>query len=146
MKTIETSILIDAPAEKVWAVLTDFEKLSQWNPTIRAIKGKVEKGARLEAYLLLGEDKKPMKFKPVVLKSEKALEFRWLGSLFVRGLFDGEHYFILKPLDKNRTQFIQGEKFSGVLVGLLGKTLKQVPASFAKMNEALKRRVEGESS
>ena len=87
-----------------------------------------------------------MKFKPVVLKSEKALEFRWLGSLFVRGLFDGEHYFILKPLDKNRTQFIQGEKFSGVLVGLLGKTLKQVPASFANMNEALKRRVEGESS
>ncbi|MEQ9262553.1 MAG: SRPBCC domain-containing protein [Owenweeksia sp.] len=142
MKKAETSIVIDAPAEKVWQVLTDFGHFKEWNPIIRSLKGKTEEGAQLEAHLALNESDKIMKFRPVVLKSERNREFRWLGKLGFKGLFDGEHYFILKPLSDGKTHFIHGEQFSGLLVRFLSNMLRELPAGFMRMNEALKNRVE----
>ncbi len=48
---------------------------------------------------------------------------RWLGKLFVGGIFDGEHYFLLEPIDENRTRILDGENFSGLLVGPLSGML-----------------------
>ncbi len=39
------------------------------------------------------------------------------------GRLDGEHTFELEPLAEDRTRFIQSERFNGVLVGLLSRTL-----------------------
>jgi hypothetical protein len=73
---------------------------------------------------------------------ESARELRWLGRLFVPGLFDGEHRLALEPLDGGRSRFVQSERFDGLLVGLFGKTLAATERGFAGMNEALKRRAE----
>ena len=89
------------------------------------------------------EDKKPMTFTPVVLKNEKDKEFRWLGHLFVKGLFDGEHYFQLDAIGPNQTRLIHGEIFTGVLASVLLKMIgKSTLNGFRSMNEALKRQVE----
>lgn len=37
-----------------------------------------------------------MTFSPEVLKAERGKEFRWLGKFLVKGLVDGEHYFLLE--------------------------------------------------
>jgi len=50
MKELYSVIEIDAPADKVWGILTDFDSYSDWNPFIRKIKGKVEEGKKIEAY------------------------------------------------------------------------------------------------
>ena len=57
-------------------------------------------------------------------------------TLLFSGTFDGEHYFLLDPVGKNRTR--QGGKFSNLLVGLLSRTLSATEAGFEAMNTALK--------
>lgn len=83
-----------------------------------------------------------MRFKPTVLAVRPERELRWLGHLFVTGLFDGEHYFLLQPLDADRARFVQGENFSGLLVGVLGGTFAATEAGFKVMNAALKLQAE----
>lgn len=71
-----------------------------------------------------------MTFKPKILTLEPNKEFRWKGKLGINGIFDGEHYFILEYLDKNKTKFIHGEKFSGILVYFAGKMLDKTEKDF----------------
>ena len=66
----------------------------------------------------------------MISKFEKNKEFRWKGKLFFKGLFDGEHYFILSDNKNGTTTITHGEYFSGVLVGLLGKTLINTEVAF----------------
>jgi uncharacterized protein YndB with AHSA1/START domain len=51
MNQLHTEIEIDAPAERVWGVLTDFASYPQWNPFIRSISGEPNIGGRLEVRL-----------------------------------------------------------------------------------------------
>ena len=84
-----------------------------------------------------------MSFRPTVLVADPNRELRWLGHLWVPGLFDGEHSFTIEPLGEGRVRFIQQERFSGLLLPLLSKTLdRDTLRGFEEMNRALKLRVE----
>ncbi len=139
---LQTEIMINASVSTVWQILTNFEAYPTWNPFIKSIKGEAKEGAILEN-VIHPEGGKAQTFKPTVLKSIPNQEFRWLGRLFVKGLFDGEHYFILEKVNENTTRFIHGENFSGILVNILmGMMKEQIQTSFEKMNQALKRKAE----
>jgi hypothetical protein len=141
-KQLETEIEINAPADRVWKVLTDFHAHPIWNPFIKELRGKPEVGEKLRVFIQPPVGK-GMVFKPTVLKADEDRELRWLGKLFVSGLFDGEHYFRIEPIDENRVRFIHGEIFSGILVRLFAKSLDEGTLSgFRQMNEALKKRAE----
>ncbi len=139
---ITSQIEIDAPAATVWAILMDFPAYPEWNHFIRQISGQPKVGARIEARLQ-PPGGRAMTFKPTVLVAEPDREFRWLGKLFVKGLFDGEHVFRIEPLGPDRVRFVQQESFAGVLVPLLKGTLGQAEEGFRQMNAALKVRAEG---
>lgn len=141
MKNIETQILIEAGISTVWKVLTDFEKYPDWNPFIKSIHGETAVGNYLTVSIN-PPGAKGMTFKPRVLKFDPENEFRWKGKLGIQGIFDGEHYFILKEVDKKHTQFIHGEKFSGILVYLMGNVLEKTKQGFQLMNEAIKKQSE----
>lgn len=141
MKKIETKITINASAQEVWDVLMDFRSHSFWNPFIKSISGVPEVGNKIQV-VLGGADDKGMRFNPLVLVNEKQSEFRWKGKLLVKGVFDGEHYFLLKQTADNKCSFTQGEKFSGILVPFLSGVLKDTQDSFKLMNDALKMKVE----
>jgi hypothetical protein len=69
-------------------------------------------------------------------------ESRWLGSFWIRGIFDGEHSLRLES-DGGRTHLIQAERFSGLLAGKLSDSiLRKTQCGFVAMNEALKERAE----
>ncbi|MGZ5382453.1 MAG: SRPBCC family protein [Acidimicrobiia bacterium] len=40
MRSIETSIEIDAQPARVWEVLTGFERYPEWNPFVASLHGK----------------------------------------------------------------------------------------------------------
>ena len=142
MKIIETKITIDAPIATVWKELLNFSEYPNWNPFLRSISGKAEVGASLEILADIGRGK-PMGFAPRVLKVDSEQEFRWLGHLLVRGVFDGEHYFILHALSDQQTEFVHGEQFRGLLSPLVLKMIRaDTHQGFEAMNKALKQKVE----
>lgn len=137
-KEIKTQITIEATPDRVWEVLTDFEKYSGWNPFIKSIQGKVQTGEKI-IVRLEPPGAKGMTFKPRVLAFDKNKQFRWIGHLFFPGLFDGEHRFELIDNGDGTTTFIQAEKFKGILVRMLSKMLDGSTLNgFKAMNERLK--------
>src|SRR3712207_5238568 len=142
MKVLHSEIEIDAPAERVWHLLTDFASYPQWNPFIRSISGQPAPGERLEVRIE-PPGGRGMTFKPKVLNAEPNRELRWLGHLLVPGLFDGEHSFTIQPLGENRVRFAQREAFRGLLVPLFARSLdNNTQRGFEEMNRALKERAE----
>jgi len=141
MRELRSQIEIDAPPERVWSVLTHFDGYPDWNPFIRSLAGRCEVGAKL-AVRIEPPGARPMTFKPTIRAAAPARELRWLGRLFVPGLFDGEHRLEIEPLEKGRSRFVQSESFSGLLVPLFSRTLAATQRGFEQMNVALKRRVE----
>ncbi|MEC4048377.1 SRPBCC domain-containing protein [Flavobacterium sp. SUN046] len=137
-KVITTQITIDTTPNYVWKVLTDFNEYPRWNPFIKEISGEVAKGNTIKV-LIQPINSKPMLFKPLVLEYIKEKEFRWIGKLFVSGLFDGEHKFELIDNSNGTTTLIHSEKFKGLLVPLLSKQLDNTTKKgFEAMNRKLK--------
>jgi hypothetical protein len=142
IKELHSQIEINASAQRVWRLLTDFASYPQWNPFIRSISGQLAPGERLQARIE-PPGGQGMTFKPKVLNAEPNRELRWLGHLLVPGLFDGEHSFTIQPLEDNRVRFIQREAFKGLLVPLFARSLEtNTQRGFEEMNRALKERAE----
>jgi hypothetical protein len=144
VRELRREIEIDAPPESVWAVLSDFAAYSEWNPFIRRIGGELREGARLEVRIE-PPGARATTFKPTVRAVKTNRELRWLGRLLLPGVVDGEHSLRIEPLDGGRSRFVQSERFTGLLVGLVGGTLAKTEAGFEQMNTALKARVENAS-
>lgn len=141
MKQLHTEIEIAAPATRVWQVLTDFAAYPEWNPLIVEARGEAAAGKRLRIRVRL-PGWPAMAFRPTVLHVEPERELRWLGSLGVPGLFDGEHFYQIEPAGEGGVKLIQGERFSGILVPLFGKMLVATRRGFEEMNAVLKARAE----
>jgi hypothetical protein len=142
MKELHSQIEIQASAEQVWQLLTDFASFPEWNPFMRRASGEVKAGARLEVYLQ-PSGASGMTFRPTVLNAEPNRELRWLGRLIMPGLFDGEHILTIEPLETNRVRFVQREIFKGLLVPLFAHRLDtDTRRGFDEMNRALKARAE----
>jgi hypothetical protein len=138
---IRTETEIEAPPSAVWSVLSDFERYPEWNPFIVAIRGELAAGARLFATLSLPDSAAEHRIRPLVIRCEPERELRWLEHLWMKGLYDGEHFFRLEERD-GRTRFIHGQDISGLLVRFAMNTVTHSTRGFAYMNQALKQRVE----
>nr|WP_319375826.1 SRPBCC domain-containing protein [uncultured Methanoregula sp.] len=142
MKELKSEIEIQASAERVWNILTDFAVFPQWNPFIRRAEGLVRAGEQLHVTIQPSGAGR-MKFRPVILTVEPGRELRWVGHLLVPGLFDGEHIFTIEPSGSGRVRFIQREIFNGLLVPLFSRGLDtDTQRGFDEMNRALKVRAE----
>lgn len=137
MKKIETKIVISAPIDLVWNKLIDFENHPNWNPFIKHISGNLSKNSKLQVHISPNGDKL-FKFNPIVISYDPPFEFKWLGKFFIKGLFDGEHYFILNKINEKETLMTHGENFSGILVYLSGNIINETKNGFEKMNIAFK--------
>ena len=140
---MSSEIEINASPERVWQVLTDFSALPDWHTFIRSVEGDLNVGGRLKVYIKASKGM-GMSFKPTVLRAEPNRELRWIGRLLMPGLMDGEHSFIIEPMEDNHVRFVQSESFTGVLVSLMSMlgVFKNALIGFEEMNQALKRRAE----
>lgn len=138
---IETQMFIAAPAQQVWTLLMDFERYPQWNPFIRHIEGRSERGEKLRVRVQpVGG--RVILFEPEVLAVKSSEEFRWKGRFIVTGLFDGEHYFLLRKEGDHGVVLTHGERFSGLLVPFFRSRLNsETKSGFESMNEALRQMV-----
>ena len=141
-KQLQAEVEVQASAERVWEVLTDFAAYPQWNPFIVKASGEPVPGTRLELHMhLVG--RRTTVLRPEVLDADPGRTFRWLGRLLVPGLFDGEHRFTIQPASPGQVRLTQHEEFRGLLAPLLlAMIAKSTLEGFHRMNQALKARAE----
>jgi len=142
-RSVVTEIRINAPLSRVWEEITDFDSFPDWSTFIREIRGSMEKGSRLEVAIQPPGGEVRV-INPVVLSCEPPRRFRWLGRKGVGGvLLSGEHFFLLRPLDRESTVFTHGETFRGMLLPLRWRSLnRETSRGCAAFNQALKGRCE----
>jgi hypothetical protein len=142
MAILHAATEIDAPAERVWKIVSDLAAYAEWNPFIVRASGEVRPGTRLDI-TITAPGMKPVSFKPRVLDVEPGHLVRWKGEYKVPGLFDGRHALIVDALDDSRSRFTTHEEVSGVLLPFLGKVMAASQHGFEEMARALKARAEG---
>lgn len=143
MRRITTETTIDAEPARVWEVLLDFDRYPEWNPFLR-VTGEARAGARLTVKLL-GPNGRSTTFRPTVQAVEEHRTLRWKGKLWVGGLFDGVHEFVLDDLG-GRTRLTHAETFTGLLIPFSGKLLAGTEQGFGAVNAALGARLRGEAA
>jgi hypothetical protein len=141
-RLIKTETVIKAPAERVWAAMTDFASFPDWNPFVRKAQGRLEPGEQLKIQLRLDHGL-PMKFRPRVTVVEPGRELRWLATLGRPGVFDVDRAFQIEPRDGG-VLFVMSEECTGWLTPVLFATNleAQLYRGYDAFNEALRRRVE----
>jgi hypothetical protein len=145
MQVLDASIEIDAPAARVWNVLTDTSRYGEWNPFVTGIAGDVREGADIKV-TISAPGRKPVTFAARVARIDPGRELRWRGRWFLPGLFDGDHALTVEAMGEGRARFRTREQVTGLLLPLLGKAMRQSQAGFEELCKAVKARAESDST
>lgn len=137
--SIRTAIEIDAPGEKVYAILADLEAYPEWNPYHRNVQGQFSEGAKL-AVEVTRPDGKKISIPPHMLRITENQEITWGGG--IRGVFYGEHSFILSTTESGGTLLQHNEDFSGFAISFADLPPDVIAEGYHQMNLALKKRAE----
>jgi uncharacterized protein YndB with AHSA1/START domain len=139
MKEYSTTCSIDAPPEKVWAVLTDASSYAEWNPEIIAIEGRMALDERIVARVRLGDGavrRVPMR----VTRFEPPSRMEWVGGIPL-GFFVGRRTFTVTPY-AGGSEFRLHLQMSGLLSPMILKSVGDRQPEVDSFAAALKRRVE----
>ncbi|HET9929131.1 MAG TPA: SRPBCC domain-containing protein [Polyangiaceae bacterium] len=139
---VRTEIEISAPPAQIWKVLLDFRRYPEWNPFIVHLAGEPNVGSKLAMTLSLPDSNREREVTSRLLRCDTEQELRWLGHLWMKGLFDGEHFLRLEPRDDGTTRIVHGEDFHGIFLRFMMKQVTETTRGFVYMNQALKKRVE----
>jgi len=141
-RLIKTETIIKAPADRVWAEMTDFASFPDWNPFVREAEGRLATGEQLKIRLQLDHGFK-MTFRPRVTVVDPGRELRWLATLMRPGVFDVDRAFLIEPHDGG-VRFIMSEECTGWLTRVMfGLNLEaQLYRGYDAFNDALRKRVE----
>jgi len=139
---VHTEVLIDAPPEKVWAVLTDFERLSEWSNNLVGLEGDFREGGQITVTFKSGPF--DQKIEHEVKFFEDGRSFGWSDPLMM-GISD-HHIYQVNATDDGKTLFVQTDHVKGPHghVGYhIGHQLAQgMMQSYVEFNRRLKARVD----
>jgi hypothetical protein len=139
---LEARSRIAASAERAWDVLCHTGAYNVWNPFVTRFDGDLQEGARVDVELSV-PGRRPQRMRPRIVEFRPGASFAWRGSFGLRGIFDGQHRFEIRPAGGDACEFVQSERLSGILVpafkGMLTGPTRQ---AFAAFNDAFVRRVE----
>lgn len=145
MTSVRTSLLIAAPPERVWDVLTDYAAYPQWTSIISHARAQLHEGGTIRFRIKI-EESPTLRFTAKILRCTPGRELAWKGGApLIPAIAYGEHYFTLVP-SGDGTEFIHGEHFGGLLALIIrGKNHARVTRTYDAFNKALKARAESTS-
>ena len=138
MKVYKASTTIQAPAEKIWNILTDAAGYPTWDLTMVRIEGKLALGETVKFFTKLSAQAFPVK----VTAFEPGRKMVLTGGMPL-GLFKSERTHTLTANKDGSTTFHTEEIFSGLLLGVFGRTIPDLTENFQGFTAALKKRAEG---
>ena len=142
MKEISTDIVIDAPKERIWELLTDFEGYANWNPFIYKMSGKLKKGSMVN--FKVNAKGRNLFFVAKIRTYDENKALSWGGPEIdlVSKIVNADHYFEIEEISENQCRLLHGERFSGLLPKLAWRLIKTLQPSYEAMNEQLKIKAE----
>lgn len=137
MKSFSASANINASSKTIWKILTDASSYPSWDPNMERLEGTIGPGRKIVAHTRLSPRPFPVKVTEFV-PSKKMV---WTGGMPL-GLFKGVRTFTLTPKDNGTVDFVLREEFSGLLLGVIGKSIPDMTQAFEDFAAALKARAE----
>jgi hypothetical protein len=138
--SVSTEVHIDRTPAEVWTVVANGPLYHEWNPFITEVDGAFVAGSKIR--IVLGSAPNSMTFNPTVILVRPERDLCWRGSVWIRGIFDGDHCIHIFP-ERGGSRVEQAEGFSGLLVGRLTRSVvEETRQNMETMNSALKHRVE----
>lgn len=136
MLAFEASTVINAPAEKIWEVLTDVQNFPEWEPNITKVEGQAGLGQKITVHTKFSERAFPVTVSEFTPHSRMV----WSSGMPL-GLFKGARTFTLKPVDGG-IQVKTREEFQGLLLPLFKGQIGDLQPTFDAFANALKNKVE----
>jgi uncharacterized protein YndB with AHSA1/START domain len=141
MFTIEKNFEINAPAEVVWEVITDFSKYGEWNPFIREAKVDLRPGGTIDMQVKLMA--RPQAQREWVKEVVPGKRFAYSMKPVPGGTLSSFRSHDVEAAGLNKTRYRSYFHLQGwlhpVVVALLGSKLQ---AGFAGMSEGIRTRSE----
>ncbi|GAB2710416.1 SRPBCC family protein [Nocardia thraciensis] len=139
---IDDSVDIDAPAEVVWKVLTDFPAYGEWNPFVPGCRTTLEPGAPIDMRVrLVGP--RPKAQREWIRSHTPGAEFSYAMRPVPLGALHSLRSHTLTPLDAGRCRYTSHFEIAGwlqpVVTGLLGSALRR---GFGDMTAAVQQRAQ----
>lgn len=135
------AIAIDAPAARVWQLLTDAGDFPRWNSTVTAIEGAIAHGARLAIRVPVAPGRV---FRPKVVGFEPMRRMVWSDG--AAPMFKGTRTFDLTAPSPETTRFEMDEVFAGLMLPMIRGSLPDFGPVFERYATDLKREAERKPS
>ena len=143
MRTIAASSVIFAPIDRVWSVLSDFDKYPEWSPFLVKIDGEVSVGTMLTLHVVMRAGQKPLTQRERVSMREEGREVRWGTVMGPPLLLKAERFQRLTAISATETRYETADDFEGALVPLVFALYRaNIQAGFDATAIALKTRCE----
>jgi hypothetical protein len=138
MKAFAAKISIRSTPERVWALLTDAGGYTRWNNTVSKVEGTIARGGKVTVHAKINPGRAfPLK----VTEFEPARRMVWTGGMPL-GLFRGERVFLLTPGANGDVEFSMREEYSGLMAGMITKSIPDLQPAFDEFARDLKRAAE----
>ena len=129
---IQTSIDIDAPADRVWAILTDFEHYGAWNPLILRVKTVSQPRVGMDLQFVVSLAGRKMKRTHVLSRFDASTRvLGWTLKSDATWWAHGERVQRVESLGPGRCRYTNDEQVHG-LIGVISGLLVE-----AKVRAAL---------
>jgi hypothetical protein len=141
MKIIETSIVIRASLDQVWAMLTDLDSYENWNPFIVFARGQLVVGQPLRLRRAADISVLYKGRFTVINPVDHILSWKtcWITPLLLSTVY----HFTIEPVDPDFIRFTQRETLSGLIPMILRPgRLSTLQSYMVSTNKALKRLAE----
>ena len=132
-KEYRVALSIDAPAQRVWDLLVDAPGYKTWNPSMVSIDGPIEPGRSIKLVSAVNPGRT---FALNITAMDPPHRLVWTGGMPL-GLFTGTRTFLIESADQG-CRFSMSEVYTGLMSGLIFKSIPDLNDSFKQFAESLK--------
>jgi hypothetical protein len=142
MKFYEASSTIRATPDAIWEILTDAPAYAGWDNGVVRVEGRIASG---ETIKVVSEASPDRTFPVKVSGWQPGESMEWSGGMPL-GLFRGVRTFSLRPGGDGSTEFKVREEYTGLLLGMMWRSMPDLGPSFAKFATGLKQHAEAQQA
>lgn len=139
---VDTTVYIDAPADAVWQVVTDFPRYGEWNPFVAECASTMNPGDPIDMVVHLGGPK-PKRQREFIRTNTPGREFSYTMKPLPLGMLRSLRSHTITEISPQRTRYESHFELAGLLHPVVAAALgKQLRRGFEGMTAAVQRQAE----